>query len=107
MNWNNYFFHLNCTDIKEVFDSMQVGVDDPVLMSALANALNTIDKGEGANRWTGEALSAPFSTFGGVVIFKGSNTTSLPTKGKMKYVTILQMPTIENRPGARFHLTYN
>ena len=106
--WANYFFRLALTEHRDVVqDFVEGDVLTPENAELLVLALNEKDKKEGKGLWNTEPQGTEWSIVGAVVVFNGENSTSLPTKGNMQHVLILDMPDDCVKPLGRIYLTYN
>lgn len=107
INWANYLFHNDFTAERETLIAIPTGPVDDVSALMLAAILNTIDNGDGKEHWSDNPESKSWSTVGCNVIYNGLNSTSLPTKYKMKYVLTLEFPSDSVAPVNRIYLQYN
>lgn len=107
INWANYLFHTNFTAERDTLATIPVGEVSDVTALMLAGILANIDNGEGKALWSENVESKAWSTAGCKVIYNGLNSTSLPTKSKMKYVLTLEFPSDSTAPVGRIYLQYN
>jgi hypothetical protein len=107
-SWAEYFFRLALTEHRDVVEEFVEGdVLTPENAELLVLALNEKDKKEGKGKWNVDEQGTEWSVVGAVVVSNGPNSTSLPTKGTMHNVLILDFPDECQKPLGRVFLTYN
>lgn len=108
MNWKNYFFTADFTDVRDYLSSKEEGyLFHGSEADVLSQILTDHDTRRASDDWNAHNRECNYNVVGAKVVYNGENSQRYRSNAKYSHILVLEFPVNNFCPQGQITLQYN